>query len=149
MTTCNDVGFSNIRLPDSNDLSYLYTYNASIMVFPQEVFIHEFLHSLERDSKENGYTIPALHSNAEHGYTTQPRTGLEAWYQAYMRKTIYDSTTNTNIGLPPEVYSMQPPHKSQFEFPIEVNFNQEPKNVFDEIGNMFGVLVNFFRGQTV
>jgi len=148
MAICNDIGFSNIRLLDSN-LSYLYTYNPSVMVFPQEVFIHEFLHSLERDMNESGYTIPALHSNEQHGYTVQPKIGLENWYRDYMTKRIYDKSTNTYIGLYPEVYLMKPPHKSAFQFPIEVSFNQEPQNIFNNIGDMFGVLIGLFKGETI
>jgi len=147
MATCNDVGFSDIRLPDSNNLSYIYTYNASIMTFPQEVFVHEFLHALERDMNETGYTIPALHSYSSYGYNSQPQIGLENWYRDYMRQKIYDKDSNTYIGLYPEVYSMKPPHKSEFQFSLEVSFNQEPKNIFDDIGNMFMVIVNLVKGS--
>ena len=147
MATCNDIGFSDIRLPDSNGYSYLYTYNPSIMSFPQEVFVHEFLHSLERDMNENGYTIPALHDYEKHGYTTQPQIGLKNWYRDYMTQKIYDKSTNKYIGLYPEVYLMKPPHESEFQFPLEVSFNKEPNNIFKDIGNMFMVLVDVFRGR--
>jgi len=144
----NDIGFSNIRLPDDKN-SYIYTYDPRIETFPEEVFLHEFLHSLERDMKEHGYDIPALHSNEQHGYVDQPKIGLKDWYHAYMTKTILDKTTNTYIGLYPEVYTMKPPHKSEFDYPINVSFNQEPKNVFDDIKDMIGVLIGVFKGQTV
>ena len=45
------VGYSNIRLPNDRS-SYMYTYDSSINTFPEEVFIHEFLHSLERILQE-------------------------------------------------------------------------------------------------
>ena len=48
----NGIGYSNIRLPNSKS-SYIYTYDSYINTFPEEVFIHEFLHSLERILKEN------------------------------------------------------------------------------------------------
>ena len=51
------IGYSNIRLPNDKS-SYIYTYNPSINTFPEEVFIHEFLHSLERNLKERNYNIP-------------------------------------------------------------------------------------------
>ena len=147
MAACNDIGFSDIRLPDSNDLSYLYTYNPSIMIFPQEVFVHEFLHSLERDMNENGYTIPALHAYGQYSYTPQPKIGLENWYRDYMTQKIYNKAADTYIGLYPEVYAMKPPHESEFQFPLEISFNKEPKNVLDDIANMAHVLVGLFRGS--
>ena len=61
------IGYSNIRLPNSSK-NYIYRYNTRINTFPEEVFIHEFLHSLERTSKEYGYQIPALHDYAKYGY---------------------------------------------------------------------------------
>ncbi|MCL2341624.1 MAG: hypothetical protein FWC53_00730, partial [Firmicutes bacterium] len=133
MTAYNDIGFSDIRLPDTRGYTYLYTYNPSIMTFPQEVFVHEFLHSLERNMNENGYTIPALHDNEQYGYAVEPKIGLENWYRSYMMQKIYDKPAGKYIGLYPAVYSMKPPQKSEFQFPIEAAFNQEPKNVLDDI----------------
>ena len=45
------IGFSNIRLPNDSK-SFIYKYNTRINTFPEEVLLHEFLHSLERNSKE-------------------------------------------------------------------------------------------------
>ena len=50
------IGFSNIRLPNSSK-SYMYKYDARINLFPEEVFLHEFLHSLERNLSEYGYSL--------------------------------------------------------------------------------------------
>ena len=60
------IGFSNIRLPNDSR-SYIYKYNSSINQFPEEVFLHEFLHSLERTAKEYGYNRPELHSYQQYG----------------------------------------------------------------------------------
>ena len=46
----------------------MYKYDSRINTFPEEVFLHEFLHSLERNAQEYGYTIPALHDNEKYGY---------------------------------------------------------------------------------
>ena len=140
------VGFSNIRLPNDRN-SYIYTYNAASMTFPEEVFIHEFLHALEREMKENGYDIPELHDNEKHGYKERSVTGLKDWYQDYMRKNVLDNNTNKHVGLDPAVYSMRPPHKSQFRYGVEVQFNQEPKNVLDEIKIIFDVFAGLFKGE--
>ena len=52
-------GFSDIRiLNDGVNFEY-----SAYSDFPQEVFLHEFLHTLERNAKEYGYEVPALHDN--------------------------------------------------------------------------------------
>ena len=48
-------GFSNIRIIPEQ---YIYSNNNT---FPEEVFLHEFLHTLERNAEEYGYSRPALH----------------------------------------------------------------------------------------
>ena len=47
--TYKQIGFSNIRLPNDRD-SDIYKYS-STNTFPQEVFLHEFLHTLERNER--------------------------------------------------------------------------------------------------
>ena len=64
------IGYSNIRLPNSSK-SYMYKYDSKINTFPEEVFMHEFLHSLERTAEEYGYTIPALHDYEKYGYKSR------------------------------------------------------------------------------
>ena len=66
----HEIGYSNIRLPNDQN-SYIYTYDSRVNVFPEEVFIHEFLHSLERISKEYEYDIPELHDYKKYGYTKE------------------------------------------------------------------------------
>ena len=61
------IGYSNIRLPNDSS-SYIYTYNSRINTFPEEVFVHEFLHSLERIMQERNYDIPELHDYKKYGY---------------------------------------------------------------------------------
>jgi len=93
----NGIGFSNIRLPNDS-ASYIYTYNSYINTFPEEVFIHEYLHSLERILKERNYNIPALHDNKIYGYTEQKLIGLKDWYQDYMTCNI-SSSNGTKIRI--------------------------------------------------
>ena len=99
------IGFSNIRLP--NDArSYIYKYNTRINQFPEEVFLHEFLHSLERNSEEYGYNRPELHDYEKYGYENEAVFGQKKWYKDYMNKEI--KTINGNIGLPAEIYTLKP-----------------------------------------
>ena len=130
------IGFSNIRLPNDNSKSYAYKYNQYLNTFPEEVFLHEFLHSLERNLIEYGYTIPALHDNEKYGYENQALVGLKNWYKDYMTKKIWDNNANEYVGLDEIVYSLKPPHKSDFENAEEIDFVNEPNNIFEEIVSM-------------
>lgn len=131
------IGFSNIRLPNDSSKSYTYKYNSYVNVFPEEVFLHEFLHSLERDLIEYGYEIPALHDNEKYGYDNQPLIGLKNWYKAYMTCSIWDSQNDKYVGLDEIVYKLKPSHKSDFKNTEEVEFVNEPKNIIDDIVAIF------------
>lgn len=67
MTYKKDIGFSNIRIPNEN-ADLLYTYS-NFNTFPEEVFVHEFLHNLERIENECKNEIPELHSYEKYGYS--------------------------------------------------------------------------------
>lgn len=133
------IGFSNIRLPNDSK-SYIYKYNTHINQFPEEVFLHEFLHSLERTSKEYGYEIPELHSYQEYGYRTQALIGQQKWYTDYMNKNI--KTTQGNIGLPEEVYTLKPAKSSNFIYPYDMEAFKQPENIIEEIREIFTNLAN-------
>lgn len=124
-----EIGFSNIRLPDSEN-SYIYKYDSRINTFPEEVFIHEFLHTLERYEEEYGNTnLAALHDNEKYGYKTERLTGLKNWYQDYMNNEI----KNLKVGLTQNAYNSKPIHESNFKYSYEINELQEPQNAIEEI----------------
>ncbi len=75
-------GFSNIRVVQNQ-----YSYSAS-NTFPEEVFLHEFLHTLERNSSEYGYEVPVLHDYQKYSYTDDKRDGLRKWYIDYMNRKV-------------------------------------------------------------
>ena len=133
------MGYSNIRLPNSSK-SYIYRYDTRINTFPEEVFLHEFLHSLERTSTEYGYDIPALHDYEKYGYKNQNLTGLKDWYKDYMNKNI--KTSNGYIGLPQEVYTLKPAKNSNFEYSYKTDEFHEPQNIIEEIRQLFKNVVN-------
>ena len=124
------IGYSNIRLPNSSK-SYMYKYNTRVNTFPEEVFLHEFLHSLERTATEYGYEIPALHDYEKYGYKSQSTTGLKTWYEAYMNKQI--KTSNGYIGLPQEVYTLKPAKTTDFKYSYKIEEFHEPQNIIEEI----------------
>lgn len=125
------IGFSNIRLPNDSR-SYIYKYNARINTFPEEVFLHEFLHSLERNAEEYGYERPELHDYEKYGYQNEPLTGQKKWYTDYMNQNI--TTTEKKIGLPEEIYTLKPAKSSNFQYSYKMEEAfKEPENIIEEI----------------
>ena len=136
------IGFSNIRLPNDSK-SYIYKYNTRINQFPEEVFLHEFLHSLERNAKEYGYDIPELHSYQEYEYKNESLVGQKKWYTDYMNKEI--KTTSGNVGLPEEIYTLKPAKSKDFENSYELEVFKQPENIVQEIKELLNNLVNKFK----
>ncbi len=136
------IGYSNIRLPNDSS-SYIYTYNPRINTFPEEVFVHEFLHSLERNLQERNYEIPELHDYEKYGYKEEGLVGLKQWYGDYMNCNI-KSSDGKLVGLDSAVYKMTPPANSDFKYNIDMNFNNEPQNILDEVKNLFTAISRLF-----
>lgn len=117
------IGYSNIRLPN-NSQSYIYKYDTRINTFPEEVFLHEFLHSLERTAQEYGYEVPDLHDYETYGYKNEALIGQKEWYKDYMNKQI--KTTSGYIGLPKEIYTLKPAKNSNFEYSYKWGLGDVP-----------------------
>ena len=136
------IGYSNIRLPNDKS-SYVYTYDPGINTFPEEVFIHEFLHSLERILQERNYEIPELHDYEVYGYENQNLIGLRDWYADYMTCNIQTNSGN-KVGLDEVVYTLTPPAGSDFRYSLEVEFNNEPNNLIEETKTLFKAVFRIF-----
>lgn len=106
--------------------------------FPEEVFVHEFLHSLERQLNERNYKIPELHSYTKYGYSNSSLEGLKSWYEAYMQKKI--KTTSGYIGLDSDVYTIKPVKQSCFEYSTKLDYFEEPKTIFGQIGKTISTI---------
>jgi len=131
------IGFSNIRLPEESN-SYIYVYDSRINIFPEEVYVHEFLHTMERNEEEYGNeNIADLHDHGKYGYNQEHLIGLKNWYEAYMKNTIKNSD-GTSAGLTKNSYSSKPIHESNFKYSYELNDLREPDNLMEEIS----ILVN-------
>jgi len=135
------IGYSNIRLPDSEN-NYAYKYHYRINTFPEEVYIHEFLHTLERNAQEYGYEIPALHDYAKYGYREERLEGQKKWYIAYMNQEIEDN--GKKIGLPKEVFGYKPTHESNFKYGRQMKVLKEPENFIEVIRSVFGRVSKVF-----
>lgn len=136
------IGFSNIRLPN-NKQSYIYKYKTAINTFPEEVFVHEFIHTLERNAKEYGNDIIALHDYEKYGYKEQPRQGLKKWYYDYMNKIV----GKNNEGLPEEVFAIKPVKSENFNNSQKIDVFREPKNIIEEVQGLFEQIKLLFKAM--
>lgn len=137
------MGFSNIRVP-SNEKNYMYKYISGVNEFPEEVFVHEFLHTLERNANEYGYERPALHDYEKFGYKNEKITGLKQWYIDYMNHTIKGENGET-YGLDSKVYTIKPVHESDFTYSSKLELENEPKNIIEEIRGLFKNIYKMFQ----
>lgn len=132
-------GFSNIRII-INDYSY-----SSNNTFPEEVFLHEFLHTLERNSKEYGYTVPALHNYEFYNYENDRTDRLRKWYIAYMNGII--PTDEGYIGLPSKIYTLKPAKSTDFIYSNKLDKLDEPKNIIEEINSVIYKVKRLFENK--
>lgn len=139
------LGYSNIRLPDDEN-NYIYKYDSRVNTFPEEVFMHEFLHTLEKNAKEYGYERPELHDNSVYGYENQRLIGLKDWYQDYMNKEI-NTNDGKKIGLPEEIFTKKPAKESNFEFNHKLDYLKEPENIIEEINVMIQKIGSFLSND--
>ena len=136
------LGFSNIRLPDDSN-SYIYKYDTRVNTFPEEVFVHEFLHTLERNAEEYGEERPELHDNYKYSYISKQLIGLKEWYQDYMNKNIQTSTGK--IGLPSDIYTKKPVKTTDLTYShLLNNCLKDPENIIEELNNILKKIKNVF-----
>ena len=112
-------------------------------VFPEEVYVHEFLHTLERNAEEYGYERPELHAYANYGYKSQNQMGLKLWYADYMNKEI-KTANGEYIGLPAEIYKKKPSKTTDFKYTKELEDLSEPDNIIEELNGIYKKVVNLF-----
>lgn len=141
----DSIGFSNIRMPNDLQHSTMYKYDIKNDIFPEEVFVHEFLHSLERNLQERDYVFPALHDNEKFGYKSQNKSGLKDWYRDYMQCNI--ETTTGKTGLDEFVYTTKPVQTSDFIYGTEIEFEVKPHNFIDAIFQLVENLKNIITTQ--
>ena len=142
-----NIGFSNIRLPNS-DSNYIYKYDSRINTFPEEVYVHEFLHTLERNAEEYGYERPELHDYEKYGYKNQNLVGLKQWYADYMNKEA-KSSKKGYVGLPEEIFTAKPSKTSDFEYSRKLDCFDEPENILEELNGIYKRIVNLFNTTKV
>ena len=50
------------------------------------------------------------------------------------------------LGLNEVVYTLTPPAESDFKYSLEVEFNNEPDNIIEELRTMGGIVFKMFGG---
>ena len=122
----DSIGYSNIRI--SNNIINSYKYSSQ-NYFPEEVFLHEFLHTLERNSNRLGNKTIVLHENEKYGYKNEARYGLKQWYIDYMQKNI-----KGNLGLEEDVFYTQPVSAKNFiQIDTATNKLYDTQNIVQKI----------------
>jgi len=124
-------GLSDIRILEEDMGIYKFS---NINTFPEEVFLHEFLHTLERNSAEYGYEVPALHDYESYGYSESRTDGLRVWYKDYMNKEI--SYNGQYIGIPEEIFAYKPIQPSNFIYSNKLDYLDEPQNLIEIIQSL-------------
>ena len=140
-------GYSNIRITEEDTGIYQFSNKNT---FPEEVFLHEFLHTLERNSAEYGYEVPALHDYANYGYSESRTDGLRAWYKDYMNKEI--KYNGKYIGLPEEIYAYSTIQPSNFVYSNKLNYLDAPHNLIEivqSLGARIKLLFNKNNDETI
>lgn len=130
----NTIGYSNIRLPKTNATGrHMFKYDRLSNTFPEEVFIHEFLHCLERVSRDNELEYVPIHNYSDYGYINEPAAKLRKWYKDFLNYRIINNEGNF-CGLNQNVYSLaNPVDNSNFINTIEVEFDKEPENFIEGV----------------
>ncbi len=64
--------------------------------YPEEVWVHEWLHQAEAFYRSKGYSVPGLHDTSIYGYTAF-NGSWRKWYEAYMRGRIWSGSAFTGI----------------------------------------------------
>ena len=132
-----DKGFSNIKMPKISSTNSWYAFNENSNKFPEEVFVHEFLHSLEKNSKKYGFKVPELHSYTQNGYEKQSSVGLYSWYLDYMNSNI----GNEKIGLNEKIYSLKPVNNNNFDNSKKVDEFIEINNVVERLAIVIKTMI--------
>ena len=109
-------------------------YNSQTNRFPDEVFVHEFLHYIERVSNELNRPIPVLHNYRDYNYRKVGGLGLKTWYGDYMSHNVEDILHGTKVGVDKTVYHDAKLSKREyFENPKEIELDGEPHSIAEFI----------------
>lgn len=123
----DSMGYSNIRISDETINAYE---DSNSNFFSEEIILHEFLHTLERNSKELGNDTIALHDYKKYGYEDEKRYGQKKWYLDYLTNNI----KNTKNGLKEEIYYTQPVSEKNFKkIKIITDYLYDEQNIIQKI----------------
>lgn len=131
----NNIGYSNIRLPVTNNNGrHMFKYDRLKNTFPEEVFIHEFLHNLERVSRDYELDYIPIHNYSDYGYASETASKLKRWYTDFLNKEIIYNKLGDKGGIDDSVYDLaNPVDNSNFINTTIIEFDNEPENFIEGI----------------
>lgn len=105
------MGYGVIQMLPGED--YWYFEKSEDIPYPEEVWVHEFLHGLEFFYSSMGYPMPELDNGGAYGYqrTSQVVHGWRKFYEDFLCGRVYDENTRHTAGVKPEMWRMRP-HKT-------------------------------------
>ena len=89
-TYSNKAGYSFIHFLDGEDTSWYMTPTAQ-NPYPEEVYVHEFLHQVINFYRNNGMRMPDLDRPASYGYYQ--------WCRDIFTQKVWDSKSQSHIGM--------------------------------------------------
>ena len=143
------IGYSNVRLPNNDKNNFAFKYDYRYNTFPDEVLVHELLHTFERNMQEYGYEVPSLHDNVQYGYEMEKVIGLQKWYKDYMQCKVLDRKTGQYVGIKEEMYLKKPVNSENFKHSIEKEINKEPNNPIERIVTLVKTLFEYNKKQKI
>lgn len=131
----NKLGYSNIRLPITYEKGrHMFIYDRNKNTFPEEVFIHEYLHSLESISEDYGYRYPSIHDYESFGYQNHSIFKLKNWYTDFLNQDITNKNIEEFYGLHKDVYKYANiVNREDFSKAKELDFDKEPDNIVEAL----------------
>ncbi|GHU87270.1 hypothetical protein FACS1894202_01270 [Clostridia bacterium] len=116
----NSAGYSFVAFLDG-DMSW-YMATTADNPYPEEVFVHEWLHQLEAFYRGKGYTFPGVDDSIIYGYKNALTIGYNGWHVYYgdiMKCTVYDSNLDKYIGMTAEMWRIKPSEEPVAKATIE------------------------------
>jgi hypothetical protein len=107
----NGAGYSFVAFLDGDADWYMTA--TSDNPYPEEVYVHEWLHQLESFYRDKGYEFPGIDEadTAAYGYIRANSIGYNGWHIFYadiMSGKVYNKVTKKYIGITSEMWHLTP-----------------------------------------
>ncbi|MFO0793392.1 MAG: hypothetical protein U0586_04940, partial [Candidatus Brocadiaceae bacterium] len=90
----NGAGYAMVQLP--------INFQAWGSTYPEEIIVHEWLHTVEGFYRGFGYAVPSLHDAEKYGYKPDGNGSWHRWYEDYMQNKVWNGTKY--VGVPSDAW---------------------------------------------